>query len=155
MDRFEICRLLEVAAAEEILAGYQYQVVSPYLVGVERDAISEFLELTAKDEVDDHFRKLQARMSELGYIPRSLFDFSQLQVLSECKYVLVSSLSDLAGLMAKYVESEDCAIRRYEELARMCGDDDVVTRRLCEEIAADEWEHRDGFASFLSDLTSV
>lgn len=154
MDK-AICKALEVLAAEEIMAGYQYQVVAPYLVGMEREAISEFLVTTATDEVDDHFKKLQQRMSELGYTPRTLFDFNSVSSLSRCEYVLVSSLTDLLSLMDRYIESEQCAIDHYMKLIQMCGDADPVTKRLAEEIMADEYEHHEGFSSFRADLQTL
>ena len=154
MDK-EICNALEVLAAEEIMAGYQYQVVAPYLAGMEREAISEFLETTATDEVDDHFKKLQQRMSELGYTPRTLFDFNSISTLSRCEYVLVSSLTDLLPLMDRYIASEQCAIDHYMELIKLCGDSDPVTKRMAEEIMAAEYEHHEGFSSFKADLQTL
>jgi bacterioferritin len=147
-------RSLESLAAEEIMAGYQYQVVSPYLAGMEREAISEFLSKTATDEVDDHFKRLQQRMAELGYVPRSLFLFDEVSRLSRCEYVVVRSLSDLAPLMDSYVASEQCAIDHYQEFLNRYGSDDAVTRRMIEEIMADEWEHLEGFRSFADDIRS-
>lgn len=72
-------QLLEIAACEEILAWAQYAVVSPYLVGEERANIEELFNTNAKDELDDHFWKLQNRMNELQYVPKTLFDFSKIQ----------------------------------------------------------------------------
>lgn len=153
-DQIAICKVLEIAAAEELIAGFQYQVVAPYLSGFEGVAIAKYFHKTAEDEIQDHFLKLQDRMSQLGYTPRSLMNFEGLNALAECKYMPPVVLSDVRGLLEQNVKAEDCAIARYENLAAMCGDVDPVTRRLCEEIAKDEWEHRDGLIGFIDDYTS-
>lgn len=152
--KLAICRILEVAAAEELVAGFQYQVVAPYLSGFEGAAIAKYFHDTAEDEVQDHFMKLQARMAQLDYTPRSLMNFAGLDALAECKYKVPGSLQDVRALLLQNVEAEDCAIARYEGLIKMCEGVDPVTRRLCEEIAADEWEHREGLVSFIDDYDS-
>lgn len=153
-DQVAICKVLEVAAAEELIAGFQYQVVAPYLSGFEGAAIAEYFRKTAEDEVRDHFMRLLARMSELGYTPRSLMNFEGLNTLAECKYMAPVVLTDVRALLEQNVKAEDCAIARYENLAVMCGDLDPVTRCMCEAIAKDEWAHRDGLVGFIDDYYS-
>lgn len=154
-SRLSICKELEVAAAEEILAFYGYRVVSPYLVGQERANIEEFFNDTAKDELDDHFVKLLNRMNELQYIPTRIFDFANIQSTAVCEYHTPENVSELIPILEQNIESEECAIRHYQRIIDLSRDlGDYTTERLVKEIQADEYDHLSGLHDFLSDLRS-
>lgn len=152
--REDICEMLEAAAASEVLAWYQYVVVAPYLVGrPERLAISERFNHNASDELGDHFSKLQARMSELGYVPRAMFDIKALDSLSPCPYSVPESEAALRVLLLQNIELEECAIRTYQSIIDVCsGGVDSTTERLAKDIQSDEWEHLGALQDFLADI---
>lgn len=154
-DRLKICRELEVAAAEEILAFYGYRVVSPYLVGQERANIEEFFNDTANDELDDHFVKLLNRMNELQYVPTRIFDFANIQSTAECSYHTPENISELIPILEQNIESEECAIRHYQRIIDLSRDlGDYATERMIKDIQADEYDHLSGLNDFLADLRS-
>lgn len=148
-------QLLEIAACEEILAWAQYAVVSPYLVGEERANIEELFNTNAKDELDDHFWKLQNRMNELQYVPKTLFDFSKIQSTARCEYHIPTDVADLITLLKQNIESEECAIRTYQNIIMVARDNsDFVTERIAKEIQDDEAQHLSDLNDFLADLES-
>ena len=152
-SRLSICKELEIAAAEEILAFYGYRVVSPYLVGQERANIEDFFNDTAKDELDDHFAKLLNRMNELQYVPTCIFDFANIQSTAECSYHTPENISEL--ILEQNIESEECAIRHYQRIIDLSRDlGDYATERMIKDIQADEYDHLSGLNDFLADLRS-
>lgn len=154
-SRLSICKELEIAAAEEILAFYQYRAVSPYLVGQERANIEEFFNDTAKDELDDHFVKLLNRMNELQYVPTRIFDFANIQSTAECSYHTPENISELIPILEQNIESEECAIRHYQRIIDLSRDlGDYATERMIKDIQADEYDHLSGLNDFLADLRS-
>lgn len=147
-----ICRELEKASAEELLAFYQYQIVVPYIFGSGSAAVADFFHDTGEDELQDHFMKLINRMGALGYVPRTLMDFAGVQSLAGCPYSIPGSMSDLQALLEQNIAAEECAIHHYEQILSLCEDVDAETYSMIEGILSDEREHLAGLQGLLSEI---
>lgn len=137
-----IGQALEEAAASEIVAYYQYSVVTGALRQQGHgDVADEFLRI-AKDELDDHYLGLLGRMCELGYIPTRLFNIDSVSNgLSPCAYAAPVAVEDLAYTLQQNIEAEACAIEVYSSILAL-PELDQATRELVEGIKVDEEEHK-------------
>jgi bacterioferritin len=105
-------------------------------------AAAEFLEHA--DEELQHADMIATRIVQLGGEP----DFSPANLAdrSHSEYVPCSSLREM---LQENLVAERLAIDIYGQIIRFVGDDDPTTRRLLEEILANEEEHADDLASLL------
>lgn len=144
-----IGQALEEAAASEIVAYYQYSVVTGALRQLGHgDVADEFLRI-AKDELDDHYLGLLGRMGELGYIPTRLFNIDSVSNgLSPCAYAAPVAVEDLAYTLQQNLDAEVCAIEVYSSILAL-PELDQATRELVEGIKADEEEHKADLAKLL------
>jgi bacterioferritin len=56
---------------------------------------------------------------------------------------------DLEGMLRENLVAERIVIESYQEIIRWLGDGDVTTRRLMEDILAEEEEHADDILDLL------
>jgi len=101
---------------------------------------SEFLEHAAEEQV--HADKLAQRIVELGGAPN--FSPEGLLARSHSEYVEGDALIDM---IREDLVAERVAIESYTEMIRYIGDGDSTTKRLLEEILANEEEHADDLKS--------
>lgn len=142
-DRNAIVSLLNDALATELVCALRYKRHYFMATGVDaKPAAAEFLE-HANEELA-HADALAARIVQLGGEP----DFSptQLAARSHCEYVPGTSLREM---MREDLVAERIAIDTYGQIIRFIGDDDPTTRRMLEEILANEEEHADELATML------
>jgi bacterioferritin len=109
-------------------------------------AASEFLEHATEEQ--QHADALAKRIVQLGGEP----DFSpeQLASRSHSEYVAGKTLDEM---MREDLLAERIAIDTYGQIIRYIGNDDPTTRRLLEDILANEEEHADDLASMLERTT--
>lgn len=133
---------LEAAAASEVIAYYQYSVVTGVLRQLGHDHVADEFMRIAKDELDDHYLGLLGRMGELGYIPTRLFNVASVSNgLSPCAYAAPVAVEDLAYTLQQNIDAEACAIEVYSSILAL-PELDQDTRELVEGIKADEEEHK-------------
>jgi bacterioferritin len=145
-DRGAVISLLNDALATEIVCVLRYKRHYFMVTGLDsQPAAAEFLE-HAKDE-QAHADALAARIVQIGGEP----DFSpdQLARRSHSEYVAGKSLREM---MREDLIAERIAIDTYGQIIRYLGDKDPTTRRLLEDILADEEEHADDLASLLDGM---
>lgn len=144
---------LKILFAEEILAWYQYYIVSKFMMGQERPSIEKMFEDTAKDELDDHANKLLKRISELGGDISNISHPNALSEIAKCTYMTPCAPYNTLKLLEDNIKSEECAIKHYMELADMTKDVDYTTYSLAMDILADEEEHLRELQDFYVDIT--
>lgn len=108
-------------------------------------AAAEFLE-HAQQELQ-HSDQPAERITQLGGEPD--FDPSTLTARSHAEYVTGASLKEM---VTENLVAERIAIDSYREIIAFIGNDDPTTRRIFEEILAQEEEHADDMADILEDL---
>lgn len=141
---------LNRAIADEWLAIVQYwygslapeQTMNP----VVRDAIKKALE----DE-REHANELADRILELGGIP--LKNPDQWNRMAHCKYLEPpSKLTDLRKFLQDALKGEECAMKAYNEIAKMTFGKDHVTYQLIVHILGEEAKHEAMFEDMLENL---
>ena len=144
-DRNAVVSLLNDALATELVCVLRYRRHHFMATGLNAEpAAAEFLEHA--NEEQGHADALAARIVQLGGEP----DFSpdKLASRSHSEYVAGESLYEM---MREDLIAERIAIDTYGQIIRYIGDDDPTTRRLLEDILANEEEHADDLASMLTD----
>ena len=150
-----VIKLLKTLFAEEILAWYQYYIVSKFMIGHERPSISKQFEEIAKDELDDHADKILKRISELGGNISNIDDIVELKNVANCAYIVPSQPYSTIQLLEDNIKSEACAIKHYIDLINFTKDDDYTTYCMAMDILADEEEHLRDLQDFYADITGA
>src|SRR6218665_1002429 len=144
-DREQVLRLLNESLATELVCYLRYNRHYFMATGLKASvAAAEFLE-HAQQELA-HSDLLAERIMQLGGEPD--FDPEGLTGRSHAEYVAGKSLKEM---ITEDLVAERIAIDSYREIITFLGNDDPTTRRLFEEILAQEEEHADDLADLLKD----
>ncbi|HVR69774.1 MAG TPA: ferritin-like domain-containing protein [Vicinamibacteria bacterium] len=145
-DRETVIRLLNEALATEIVCVLRYKRHYFMASGIHAQAVAaEFLEHANEEQV--HGDRIAERITQLGGEPD--FNPEGLLTRSHAEYVEGETLLDM---IKEDLVAERIAIDSYSEMARYLGERDATTRRLLEEILAQEEEHADDLANLLASL---
>jgi len=145
-DREEIIRLLNGSLATELVCVLRYKRHYFMASGVKAAvAAQEFLEHATQEA--EHADKLAERIVQLGGEPE--FNPDLLSKNSHAQYVAGNSLKEM---VYEDLVAERIAVDSYREIIQYSGDKDPTTRRLFEEILAQEEEHADDMADILESL---
>ena len=142
-DREAVISLLNDALATELVCVLRYKRHYFMAEGLKaQPAADEFLEHAQEEQ--QHADSLAERIVQLGGEP----DFSpvELEKRSHSEYVTGDTLVEM---LREDLVAERIAIDTYGQMIRFIGDDDPTTRRLLEDILANEEEHADDLASLL------
>ena len=143
-DRETVVKLLNEALATELVCVLRYKVHYFTAQGIHSEAVAqEFLEHA--NEEQQHADKLAVRIKQLGGEPN--MNPEGLLSRSHTQYVAGTSLQEM---IHEDLVAERIAIDSYGEMIRYVGADDPTSRRLLEEILANEEEHADDLADLLS-----
>jgi len=138
-DREAVIKLLNDALATEYVCVLRYYRHYFMAKGMLADSIkAEFLEHAQQDG------KLAERIVQLGGEPDLNPD--TLTARSHAEY---KEGSDLRDMVRENLIAERIAIDSYREMINFVGDKDTTTKRILEEILAQEEEHADEFADLL------
>lgn len=142
-DRSAVIKLLNDALATELVCVLRYKRHYFVATGLAAEAVAAEFQKHAEEE-QAHADALARRIVQLGGEP----DFSpeQLTNKSHSEYVAGKSLFEM---MREDLIAERIAIDTYGQIIRYIAGDDPTTRRLLEEILANEEEHADDLASML------
>ena len=148
-DRRTIIKLLNDSLATELVCALRYRnhhFMSASIGGIAGYAVTGEL-LNHSNEELAHADLLARRISQLGGQP----DFAPdtLSTRSHAEYVVSTSLR---GMLTEDLVAERIAIDSYGSIIRFVADKDPTSRRLFEEILAQEEEHADELADFLKRL---
>ena len=145
-DRETVLKLLNEALATEIVCTLRYKRHYYMADGLNASiAADEFLEHAQQEQ--QHADWLAERIVQLGGAPN--FPPEGLQSRSHAEYVEGETLKEM---VKEDLIAERIAIDSYREIATYLGDKDPTTRRIMEEILAQEEEHADDMASILESL---
>ncbi|MDN6855778.1 ferritin-like domain-containing protein [Pseudomonas sp. CAN2814] len=145
-DRKTVLRLLNESLATELVCYLRYKRHYFMATGLKASvAAAEFLEHATQEL--QHADLLAERIMQLGGEPD--FNPNGLTERSHAEYVAGANLREM---ITENLVAERIAVDSYREIVVYLGDDDPTTRRLFEEILAQEEEHADDMADLLQDL---
>jgi len=145
-DRETIIRLLNESLATELVCTLRYKRHYFMASGIKASvAAEEFLEHANQES--EHADKLAERIVQLGGEPD--FNPDNLSKNSHAQYVAGNSLKEM---VLEDLVAERIAIDSYREIIQYIGDKDPTTRRIFEDILAQEEEHADDMSDLLQGL---
>ena len=145
-DREEIIRLLNASLATELVCVLRYKRHYFMASGIKAAvAAQEFLEHATQEA--EHADKLAERIVQLGGEPE--FNPDLLSKNSHAQYVAGKTLKEM---VYEDLVAERIAVDSYREIIQYIGEKDPTTRRIFEDILAQEEEHADDMADILKDL---
>ena len=145
-DREKVVAVLNEALATEIVCVLRYKRHYFMAQGIHAQAVAqEFLEHA--NEEQGHADRIAERITQLGGAPD--LNPEGLTTRSHSEYVEGNSLVDM---IREDLVAERIAIDSYGEIVRFFGDRDITSRRLMEEILANEEEHADDLNNLLATL---
>jgi len=150
-DVNDLIKTLNEAYAEEWLAYYQYFLGAKLATGMLRPNVVKEFEEHAREEYE-HASMLADRIIELGGTPvLNPDDFSK---LAKCKYDEPIN-EDTFSLVKQNLDSERCAIGRYQGICDLTFGKDYETYRVSEHILHQEIEHEQEMEDFLKDFSTA
>ena len=145
-DRKKVIDVLNEALATEIVCVLRYKYHYYMASGIHSQAVAaEFL--AHANEEQAHADRIAERITQLEGAP----DFSPdgLSTRAHAEYV---EGEDLVDMIKENLVAERIAIETYSEIIRYLGNDDPTTRRMMEEILAQEEEHAEDMSTLLEEL---
>jgi bacterioferritin len=144
-DPKEVIGVLNDVLATEIVCWMRYLRHAISASGINRAQVAaEFHEHA--DEEREHAERAAERISQLGGDP----DFNP-ATLAERAHTTYETFKDedLEGMLKENLVAERIVVESYQEIIKWLGDGDVTTRRLMEDILAEEEEHADDILDLL------
>jgi bacterioferritin len=142
--RDDIVNLLNGALATELTCVLRYRRHHFMADGLESPTIAgEFL-VHANAELG-HADRLAQRIVQLGGEP----DFNPAGLL-ERSHADYDAVNDLKGMIRANLIAERVAVETYRQMIKLVADKDSTTRRLLEDILADEEEHADELKDWMT-----
>ena len=148
-NRETVIRLLNEALATELVCILRYKRHYYAASGIHAQSVAEeFLEHA--NEEQQHADKLAERITQLNGAP----NFSPEGLLSRSHSEYVEG-TDLVDMIREDLVAERIAIDSYSEIIRYLGDKDATSRRVMEEILANEEEHAEDLKRLIEQLGAV
>lgn len=145
-DRERIIKLLNDSLATELVCTLRYKRHYFMASGVKASVAAEEFLVHANQEAE-HADKLAERIVQLGGEPD--FNPDNLSKNSHAQYVAGATLKEM---VLEDLVAERIAIDSYREIIQYIGDKDPTTRRIFEDILAQEEEHADDMSDLLDGL---
>jgi bacterioferritin len=142
--REDVIKLLNDSLATELVCVLRYKRHHFTAVGLASPKIAEEFLVHANEE-SAHADRLARRIVQLGGEP----DFSPDTLLAR-SHAAYDESSDLKAMIKANLIAERVAIETYSQIITLIGDKDSTTRRLLEDILADEQEHADELKDWLT-----
>ena len=145
-DRETVLRLLNESLATELVCVLRYKRHYFMANGLKANvAADEFLEHATQEA--EHTDRLAERIVQLGGEPE--FNPDTLSKNSHAQYVAGNTLKEM---VYEDLVAERIAVDSYREIIQYIGDKDPTTRRIFEDILAQEEEHADDMSDLLQGL---
>ena len=145
-DRKTVVKLLNESLATEIVCVLRYKYHYYMASGINAKSVAaEFLEHA--NEEQGHADRIAERITQLEGKPN--FSPEGLSSRSHSDYV---EGEDLADMIKENLVAERIAIDTYRDIIQYLGNDDPTTRRMMEEILANEEEHAEDMSTLLEHL---
>lgn len=142
--REDIIRLLNDSLATELVCVLRYKRHHFTAQGLSSPKIAEEFLVHAGEEAG-HADRLARRIVQLGGQP----DFAPDSLLRR-SHAAYDESSELKAMIQANLVAERVAIEAYSQLITLIGDKDSTTRRLLEDILADEQQHADELKDWLA-----
>jgi len=142
--RSELIKLLNDSLATELVCVLRYKRHHFTAQGLASPKIAEEFLVHATEEAA-HADRLARRIVQLGGEP----DFSP-DTLSQRSHAEYDESSELKSMIRANLIAERVAIEAYTQIIALIGDQDSTTRRLLEDILADEQGHADELKDWLA-----
>jgi bacterioferritin len=142
--RQDVIKLLNDSLATELVCVLRYKRHHFTADGLASPKIAEEFLVHANEEAA-HADRLARRIVQLGGKP----DFSP-DSLTKRSHAAYDDSSDLKAMIKANLIAERVAIEAYSQIIAMIGDKDSTTRRLLEDILADEQQHADELKDWLA-----
>jgi bacterioferritin len=149
LDTRTVVALLNEALATEVVCTLRYRRHYYCAEGIHSESVkSEFMEHAVQELA--HADRIAERIVQLGGKP----DFAPwtLAQRSHAEYV---EGDGMRSMIEENLLAERIAIESYREMIRFVGEHDPTTRRMLEDVLADEEEHADDMASLLKRVGSA
>ena len=143
--REAIIKLLNDSLATELVCVLRYKRHHFMASGLSSPKIAEEFMVHAGEEAA-HADRIAKRIVQLGGEP----DFSPATLLSR-SHADYDDSNDLKTMVRVNLVAERVAIESYHQMIALIGDKDTTTRRLLEDILAQEEEHADELKDWLED----
>jgi bacterioferritin len=148
-DRRAVLKLLNETLATEMVCVLRYKRHYFMASGIHaQTAAAEFLEHAATEQ--SHADRVAERIIQLGGEPD--WNPDTLTARSHAEYVEGETLMEM---LREDLVAERIAIESYTQFIRYLGDSDPTTRRLMEEILANEEEHADDLKTLMERFGEV
>ncbi|MEU0957283.1 ferritin-like domain-containing protein [Streptomyces niveus] len=145
-DVGRVIQVLNEALATEIVCTLRYKRHYYTATGLYAEPVAaEFLEHAGEEQ--QHADRLAERIVQLGGEP----DFNP-DTLTERSHAEYDASLDLIEMIKEDLVAERVAIAAYTEIAQWLGDGDPTTRRIFEDLLAQEEEHADDLRGLLERL---
>jgi bacterioferritin len=142
-DRKRVVEILNQALATELVCVLRYKRHHYMAKGIHSQAVAaEFLEHVREEQ--EHADKIAERIVQLDGEPN--FSPEGMLTRSHSEYVEGTSLTEM---IREDLVAERIAIESYSEIIRYLGDNDPSSRRMMEEILANEEEHAEDMKTLL------
>lgn len=142
--RDDIVKLLNGALATELICVLRYRRHHFMADGLASPSIAAEFLVHADAELG-HADRLAQRIVQLGGEP----DFNPVGLL-ERGHAGYDEVSDLKAMIQSNLIAERVAVESYRQMIGLVGDKDSTTRRLLEDILADEEEHANELKDWLA-----
>jgi bacterioferritin len=143
--REAIIKLLNDSLATELVCVLRYKRHHFMASGLASPKIAEEFMVHAQEETA-HADRIAKRIVQLGGEP----DFSP-STLLERSHADYDESNDLNTMIRVNLIAERVAVETYRQMIALISDHDSTTRRMLEDILADEEEHADELADWLED----
>ncbi|QMU69926.1 bacterioferritin [Streptacidiphilus sp. P02-A3a] len=142
-DLKRVLQVLNEALATEIVCVLRYKRHYYTASGLYSEPVAaEFLEHAGEEQ--QHADKLAERIAQLGGEP----DFNP-DTLSTRAHTPYDASAGLIAMVREDLVAERVAVASYTEIIQWLGDKDPTTRRVFEDLLAQEEEHADDLRSLL------
>ncbi|HEX5368827.1 MAG TPA: ferritin-like domain-containing protein [Dehalococcoidia bacterium] len=146
-DINQALRTLNQVLASELVCVLRYKHHYYMAKGIHAEPVAaEFLQ-HANDE-QEHADRVAQRITQLGGDP----DFNPEGILTRSASQYGDSTSSLIGMIKEDLVAERVVIMWYGEIVRWFGDNDPTSRRMMEDLLAQEEDHADDLADLLVNL---
>ncbi len=139
----EVVALLNAALATELVCVLRYKRHHFTASGLSAPAVADEFMVHANEEAG-HADRLAGRIVQLGGEP----DFHPAHLL-ERSHADYDASGELMAMVRANLVAERVAVETYRQMIQLIGDKDPTTRRLLEDILADEEEHADEMKDLL------
>jgi bacterioferritin len=139
----DVYEVLQAALASEIICVLRYQQHYYMTTSLHQEQLRALFKEHWQDE-QGHQNRIADRLQQLGGVP----DFNPEGVTAR-GFSSFESAHTLAELLREDLLAERVVIKMYGDIVHFFGDADPVSRRLFEDILADEEDHANDIADLL------